>query len=251
MNYLELTRASIEHFSLAHTQYSSPPIGNNFTLKGSQQGNAVLVKKSESAAMFSINFNNATGCKVYIGRSVRGEISINFHGDNSLVYIGDNCDLKQLQIRSRQRDDFIAIGEEVSVSGSNIWVSGYGSGSSRPAIIVGDDCMFSFDVVLRNSDGHPVFNLHSDQQINEPCGVVHIEPHVWVGERSSILKDTHVGACSIIAMGSIVTRDTPRFSIVKGVPATSTQDKDCYWARDYSEFAISQAKYYMAKYGAK
>ncbi len=248
MTYPELAAASIEHFSLDTALYRPQTDRQRFTLLGNTDANRVLVKNGDYAARFRINFNTTSGCTVFIGRNTRGDITINFNGDNSTVYIGDNCDLKQLQIRSRQSNDFIAIGEEVSVAGNNIWVSGYGAGNRTPAIIVGDDCMFSYDIVIRNSDAHPVFNATTNTQVNEPHRAVHIEPHVWIGERCSILKDTTIGACSIVALGSTVTRDAPRFSVVKGVPATVSAQENTYWARDNTEFAIDQAKYYMNKY---
>jgi acetyltransferase-like isoleucine patch superfamily enzyme len=248
MNYLDIAKGSIEHFSLDSAQYTEQGPNSSFTLSGNFSDNSILVKQPEYAARFRINFNNTKGCKVFIGNQIGGDISINFNGDNSTVYIGDNSDLNQLEIRSRQAEDFVAIGEEVSVAGRNVWVSGYGAGNHTPAIIVGDDCMFSYDIVIRNSDAHPVFDGKTDRQINGPHGAVHIEPHVWIGERSNILKDTTVGACSIIALGSTVTRDAPRFSVIKGAPAEAAVQENSYWARDYSEFAIDQAKYYSKKY---
>jgi len=248
VNYSEIAKTSIENFSLDIARYKSLHGGSSFTLKGNCTDNHIHVMDKEYSANFRINFNNTTGCNVFIGRKARGDITINFNGDGSTVYIGDNCDLKQLQIRSRQSNDFIAIGEEVSIAGNNIWVSGYGAGSQTPAIIVGDDCMLSYDIVIRNSDAHPVFDASTDTQVNEPQQAVHIEPHVWIGERCSILKDTTIGACSIVALGSTVTRNAPRFSVVKGVPATASAQENTYWARDNTEFAIEQAKYYMNKY---
>lgn len=251
MNYLDIAKGSIEHFSLDNALYTALVPNGNFSLSGNFSDNSILVKQQDYAAGFRINFNNTKGCKVYIGNQISGDISINLNGDNSTVYIGDNCDLNQLEIRSRQAEDFIAIGEEVSVAGRNVWVSGYGAGSHTPAIIVGDDCMFSYDIVIRNSDAHPVFDASTDEQMNGPRSAVHIEPHVWIGERSNILKDTTVGACSIVALGSTVTRDAPRFCVIKGAPAEAAVQENSYWARDYSEFAIDQAKYYSKKYSSK
>ena len=248
MNHFELAKSSIERFSLAVEQYRAPAPSDAFSLSGNSGDNQLWVKDDTYDARFRINFNNTSGCKVFIGHKVLGDIEINLNGDDSIIYIGDHSDLKQLQIRSRQSNDLVAIGEEVSVAGSNVWVSGYGAGSQTPAIIVGDDCMFSYDIVIRNSDAHPVFDTGDDQQLNEPKSCVHIEPHVWVGERSSILKDVTVGACSIVALGSTVTKDAARFSAVKGVPATTSAQHNSYWARDYSDFAIAQAKYYRDKY---
>jgi maltose O-acetyltransferase len=47
-----------------------------------------------------------------------------------------------------------------------------------------------------------------------------IEDRVWIGANCVILKGVTVGANSVIAAGSVVTKDVPPFSIFAGVPAT-------------------------------
>lgn len=46
-----------------------------------------------------------------------------------------------------------------------------------------------------------------------------IEDNVWIGANSIILKGVTVGEGSIVASGSVVTKDVPEYSIVAGVPA--------------------------------
>ena len=46
-----------------------------------------------------------------------------------------------------------------------------------------------------------------------------IEDDVWIGARSVILPGVKIGTGSIIAVGSVVTKDVEPFSIVAGVPA--------------------------------
>lgn len=136
--------------------------------------------------------------------------------------------LNNLQVRSFQSGDFVAIGNWVTTTAKNVWISGNGAGSAKPAIIIGDDCMFSYDIVIRNPDAHPVFDVESGEQVNEPSGIVHVEPHVWVGEQVSILKSVTVGACSILSLGCVVTKDVPRFSIARGIPASASVRRDIF-----------------------
>ena len=248
-NYLEIARRSIEKFSLQKSDYQILEANKAFEIKKHPQAkNIILTKDRECQANFTIDFSKSKNCQLYLGKNIIGKIKIVFFGDNSTVYIGDNCKLNQLRIRSKQDNDFVAIGEGVTTGSNNIWTSGGGEGNSNPALIVGDDCMFAGDVVIRNSDAHPIFDLKSDLQINMPNDIVHIEPHVWIGERVNILKSVTVGTCSIVALGSVVTKNIPRFSIAKGVPAQATTKENLYWARSYTDRAKYKAKYYINKY---
>ncbi len=46
-----------------------------------------------------------------------------------------------------------------------------------------------------------------------------IEDDVWIGANAVILKGVRIGRGSVIAAGSVVTRDVPPYSVVAGVPA--------------------------------
>ena len=248
-NYLNIAQRSIDKFSLQESNYQLLEANPCFQVNNNERtNNIILAKDKEYKANFIIDFSKAENCKLYLGSNILGKIKIVFFGNNSIIYIGDNCKLNQLRIRSKQNNDFIAIGEGVTTSGENIWTSGGGEGSSNPALIIGDDCMFANNVVIRNSDAHPIFDLESDLQINMPTNIVHIEPHVWVGEQVKILKSVTIGACSIVALGSIVTKNVARFSIAKGIPANATTKDSLYWARSYTERAKQKAKYYVEKY---
>lgn len=50
-------------------------------------------------------------------------------------------------------------------------------------------------------------------------GDIIVEDDVWIGFRSIILSGVHIGKGSVIAAGSVVTKDVPPYAIVGGVPA--------------------------------
>lgn len=50
-------------------------------------------------------------------------------------------------------------------------------------------------------------------------GNVIIEEDVWIGARVTLLKGVTIGRGSIVAAGSVVTKDVPPYSVVGGVPA--------------------------------
>lgn len=76
---------------------------------------------------------------------------------------------------------------------------------------------------------------------------VRIEDDVWIGYGSIVLSGVNIGQGSIIAAGSVVTRDVEPYSIYGGVPAKKICDR--FDTRDDLEEHIKQfnLKYKKAK----
>jgi hypothetical protein len=190
------------------------------------------------------------GNRVFINRGLAGQITLGLGGDGGSVYFGRDVTLAEQHIGSRQDDDLIAVGNDVATTGPGRWISGLRCKGQHPALLIGDCCVLSRDVVLRNSDGHPTFDDNFTRQLNCPRGDLVIEPHVWLGERSAVLKDVRVGAFSIIAFGSVVTREVPRHHLAQGVPARVTALDGKIWAWDDSPAGLARARRFLAAYPA-
>lgn len=54
---------------------------------------------------------------------------------------------------------------------------------------------------------------------------VYIGDDVWIGDRVIILPGVHVGNGCVIAAGSVVTKDVPRYTVVGGVPAKVIRER--------------------------
>ena len=85
---------------------------------------------------------------------------------------------------------------------------------------IGDYVLMGPDVV--------VFTMnHETSSLDRPIGTqgmtarrkVTIGNDVWIGQRSMIMPGVTIGDGSIIAAGSVVTKDVPPYSVVGGVPA--------------------------------
>lgn len=81
-------------------------------------------------------------------------------------------------------------------------------------ITIGNNVAISHDVTIMDSDAHEIKD--DDYQKTKP---IHIGNHVWIGTRATILKGVTIGDGSIIAAGSVVTKNVPSNTIVAGVPA--------------------------------
>jgi len=82
---------------------------------------------------------------------------------------------------------------------------------------IGRDCKISWDVVIMDTDQHPVDGF-------DRSAPVWIEDDVWVGCRAIILKGVRVGRGAIVAAGAVVTKDVPAGAMVAG-PAARTVSK--------------------------
>jgi acetyltransferase-like isoleucine patch superfamily enzyme len=81
------------------------------------------------------------------------------------------------------------------------------------SVALGRDCKIGRDVLIMDTDQHPV-----PGQPFVPAPVA-IEDRVWIGARAMILKGVTIGHDSIIGAGAIVTRDVPPLSVAVGQPA--------------------------------
>lgn len=91
--------------------------------------------------------------------------------------------------------------------------------TAHAPIEIGDDCLIGPGAVLHNGD-------HRFDQVDVPIrrqglssAPIVLEDDVWVGANAIVLGGVRVGRGSVVAGGSVVTRDVPPFTIVAGVPA--------------------------------
>lgn len=81
------------------------------------------------------------------------------------------------------------------------------------AISIGRDCKIAREVIIMDTDQHP---LPNSELVARP---VTIEDRVWIGARAIVLKGVTIGHDAVVGAGSVVTRDVPPGAVVGGVPA--------------------------------
>lgn len=82
------------------------------------------------------------------------------------------------------------------------------------SITIGKGAKISHNVTIMDGDGHFI-----EYDGYTPVKPVVIEDHVWIGTKSIILKGVTIGEGSIVAAGSVVTKDVPAYTLVAGNPA--------------------------------
>ena len=169
-----------------------------------------------------ISGNNNT---LYIGEnSLLRNCHISINGNNNILYIGNNCTVNNTSIILDNENSEIRIGNNTSIAKSQIV-------SLEPyKIEIGEDCMLSYDIEIRNTDSHKIYDKNTNKRINEGNSI-NIGNHVWLGMRVVILKGVNIEENSIIAAGSIVTKDVKANAIVSGNPAKQIKE-NIYWTRE-------------------
>jgi maltose O-acetyltransferase len=117
----------------------------------------------------------------------------------------------RILIQAREKDARIRIGANCSFS-NNITIV------ARQEIIIGDRFLCGDRVSVFDSDFHVVDpeNRWKGPGISKP---VRIGNNVWLGSNVMVLKGVSIGDHSVVAPGSIVTKDVPSRVVVGGIPA--------------------------------
>jgi len=111
-----------------------------------------------------------------------------------------------------KKNAVIKIGNDCNLNGTIVHCNNY--------VEIGNYCLFGPGTILVDNDSH---NLSLDP-VERRTGIVKDAPivigkNVWIGMRCIILKGVNVGDNSIIAAGSVVTKDILPGTLVGGNPA--------------------------------
>jgi len=139
------------------------------------------------------------------------------------VEIGSHCHLEDVQL-ALGPNAHVRVGDHVFASHMLVLC--------EEAISIGDRVFFSFNVVLADTDFHPLdpalrvadaiaISPVAQGRKRPPIATapLRIDDDVWIGPNVTILKGVHVGAGAFIEPGALVTRDVPPRARMLGNPA--------------------------------
>jgi len=147
-----------------------------------------------------------------ISQSRRGSITIgeSFIAVSSTRYNSIGL-IQRVVIKALGASARIAIGNNVGMSGATL--------SARASITIGDDVLLGSGVLITDNDAHPIEPEDRNDASKTLIAPVVIEDLVFVGARAIILKGVRIGYGSVVAAGSVVSRDVPARTVVAGNPA--------------------------------
>ena len=172
-------------------------------VSNSNESNLLILH--EGTQFYSCIFNINDGSKVEIGKSRYGINNLTIH---SKVVV-------------------VKIGQDFSCWGVNLRVQEKGS-----LIEIGNDCMFSSDILIYASDIHAILDLGTGKVINRNRPIV-IDNHVWVGRNVNILKGVYLPENTVVGMGSVVTRGFKYGNISVGGNPARILKTNVNWKRQH------------------
>lgn len=205
-------------------------------------GNRINSKSKANIEFCGINSfvdigNNVKMPKEYIriGNGVRLIIKDNVNlsmahfifADNTNFEVEENVDLSKMEV-------FINNSSTVTIGKNTTMQTGKLRTGRNQKVVIGEDCMFSWDIVFCPHDGHLIWDINSKKCVNNTIGdqreSISIGNHVWIGGETVIMPNTYIGSGSICGYRSLVKGIVPNNCIVAGSPAAILK-KDIAWSR--------------------
>lgn len=141
-----------------------------------------------------------------------------FMGDGRIV-VGDNC---TVGTRNTWDVGFAASERAELIIGDRVSINYQTTISVATQVRIGDDTMIAGNVQIYDNMSHPLSpsrrRRHEPITLDEASPIT-IGPNVWIGNSAIIMRGVNIGENSVVAAGSIVTRDVPPDTLVAGVPA--------------------------------
>ena len=140
-------------------------------------------------------------------------------GDNNVININQNtkAKIKSLRIRAIGSNNYIDIGKNLEMT-DDIDIDFACTDNLK--LKIGDDCLFGQNIKFMLGDHHNIYSKETNEKLNIPQKGITIGNNVWLARNVSILKDVTISDNSVVAYGSIVTKEFEQSNIlIGGIPA--------------------------------
>lgn len=218
---------SIKEYLLSHDNWLTRLIPWLFTSLG---GNKIK-NRGDNRICISGNYLkksriiiNGTGNTIQFGKNnhlVRCSIIIN--GNNNIVKMGDNNSTMNCEFWIEDNEGGIVLGNSNKILGRTHLAETEGQ-----RITLGDNCLFSTNIIFRTGDSHSIFDASTGKRIN-PAKSITIGDRVWLGNNTTVLKGAVISNDSIVATGAIVTKCFSESNIILAGNPAAVVKKGIKW----------------------
>lgn len=135
------------------------------------------------------------------------------NGNNNKIVIGNRCKMSNTTFWIKGNNNIIDIGD-----GTTVGIGTQFAALEGTSVVVGKDCMFSHDILVRTSDSHSIVDIDG-KRINFSKNII-IGNHCWVGLQALILKGSVIPDNSVVAARATINKQFETAGcIMAGAPA--------------------------------
>lgn len=180
---------------------------------------------------------------------ILSKCKFNILGNKNNIIIAKSVFLNNVTFQIRWHNNLIKIWPDVAFNNSgSLWIEGEGceinigkwttfeavhivASEEKSKVIIGEDCMFAYDIDIRSGDSHSILNTTTMKRINHSKDIW-IDNKVWVTPHVSILKGVRIQENSVVATRSVVTKAfLKKWILIWGAPAKVLKE-NIEWIRE-------------------
>ena len=154
-------------------------------------------------------------------------------GVNNRIRIGKHISINDKLSINVGNNASVIIGDDFRVTSTTI-VASFGE------ISIGNECLFSANIGIRNVNGHHIFDMETKKRIDTPKNIV-VADNVWVCENVNLLPGACIGVGTIVGANSVTSSSFGDHLIIAGNPASIIRE-NIAWSRD-SEMFFNHSDY--------
>ena len=152
---------------------------------------------------------------------------ISIVNDNTSVQIGNGCRMENLFIDINSGN-----GQHLEIGDKSVFFGGKIVLRDKDFVKIGQDCLFADGLRLWATDAHTLFDLETNQVINETPEKLEIGNHCWIGGDVHIMKNGSLPDETVVGMCSVITKPfTEPHTVIGGYPAKVLR-RGIGWSRD-------------------
>lgn len=149
-----------------------------------------------------------------------GIVNVKFKGNGNVVRIAEKVGINR-GIRiifqpggpgAKADGCSVSIGKGTYFNGEKVTLS---CEEENTHISIGENCLLAGQIIMKTSDGHRIFDVHSGESLN-PKGDVNVGNHVWICPYAILLNHSMVSDNSVVGIRAVVTKKFNETNVVLG-----------------------------------
>lgn len=192
-------------------------IAYNVKIEGCYR-DSIIINGNISRFMIRININEGS---VGINNSLKGNAFLKLSKNSKLIFNGKATFARGISIR---------LENGIIEFGKNFECNRHCFFSSNKSIVFGDNVLIGWNVNIRDSDGHKLYDMGKGEITNEDR-TIKIGNKVWIGSCTDILKGSKIEDECVVGYRSCVTKKFDESNcIIAGYPAKIVR-KNIKWEK--------------------